>query len=134
MRKTYSEMSQLETFSERLEYLKLTGVEYQSPREISLSFYKSRAWLITAERIKIRDLGCDLGVFGVDIDGPIFVHHINPITQEDIETNSWKLYSPENLISTSLNTHNIIHYRTKPQEEYVERTPGDTTIWKKEDR
>ena len=128
--KKYSEVIELETFEERLEYLRLTGVSVESPRDISPAFYKSRQWKLVREEVARRDLGCDLGVFGVYIYGPIYVHHINPLTQQDIDANIYKkLYDPENLICTSLETHNIIHYRKTVEEPYVERTPGDTKLW-----
>lgn len=128
--KSYSEVIKLETFEERLEYLRLTGVSVESPRDISPAFYKSRQWKLVREEVARRDLGCDLGVFGVYIYGPIYVHHINPLTQSDIDNDIYKkLYDPENLICTSLETHNIIHYRKKVEEPYVERTPGDTKLW-----
>lgn len=129
MDKSYSELNEFETFEERLEYLKLKGVSYESPRAISLSFYKNRRWRDVREAVLRRDLGCDLGVFGVYIYGSAYVHHINPITEEDIENDSPKLYDPENLITTSMDTHNIIHYRKQPTEPYLERTPGDTNLW-----
>ena len=128
--KKYSEVIKLKTFDERLEYLRLAGVSVESPRDISPAFYKSRQWKLVREEVARRDLGCDLGVFGVYIYGSIYVHHINPITQHDIEVNNYKkLYDHENLICTSLDTHNIIHYRKKVEEPYVERTPGDTKLW-----
>lgn len=132
MDKRYSEVIKLATFAERLEYLRLTGVSVESPRDISQAFYESRMWKAVREDIAKRDLGCDLGVFGVYIYGSIYVHHINPITQKDIENNVFsKLYGPENLICTSLETHNIIHYRKEIETTYVDRSPGDTTLWKR---
>jgi 5-methylcytosine-specific restriction endonuclease McrA len=76
-----------------------------------------------------RDLGFDLGVFGVYIDGPMLVHHINPINENDIVFVTERLMDPENLITTSANTHNLIHYNVKPKETWIERTPGDTKLW-----
>lgn len=128
--KRYSEVIKLATFEERLEYLRLTGVSVESPRHISQVFYKSRIWKAVREDIAKRDLGCDLGVFRIYIYGPIYVHHINPITQKDIDNNVFsKLYDPENLICTSLETHNIIHYRKEIETPYVDRSPGDTKLW-----
>lgn len=124
----YSEVVKLKTFDERLDYLKLWNVPHVSPRGISQRLYKNAVWGETRDSIIKRDFGFDLGVFGIYIDGPIYVHHINPITEEDLM--EWRpcLLDPENLISTSLNTHNFIHY--KPGDTpYVERTPGDTTLW-----
>lgn len=130
--KRYSEVIKLATFAERLEYLLLTGVSVESPRDISEAFYKSRMWKAVREDIAKRDLGCDLGVFGIYIYGSIYVHHINPITQKDIENNVFrKLYDPENLICTSLDTHNIIHYRKEIETTYVDRSPGDTKLWQR---
>lgn len=116
------------TYEERVAYLKLWGQPHTSPRSISQSFYKHRLWLDTREAIIKRDMGSDLGMFGVYIYGPILVHHINPINQEDIERWSEKLFDPENLISTSINTHNRIHYVPKDL-PYVERQSGDTKLW-----
>lgn len=127
--KSYSEASLFNSFEERLEYLKLKGVRYESPRAISQSFYKSKRWRDVREEVLRRDLGCDLGVFGVYIFGPTYVHHINPITEEDLHNDSPKLYDPDNLITTSMETHNAIHYRNRPTEPYLERTPGDTKLW-----
>lgn len=127
--RTYSEMILLESYKERLEYLKLNDNNSLSPRHMSMDFYKSHAWLTTRDYILQRDLGFDLGVFGIYIEGAMYVHHINPITEEDIVYGTKKLHDPENLITTSGDTHNKIHYSQKEKEEYVERTPGDTILW-----
>ena len=124
----YSDVVKFETFDERFNYLKLCGVPHTSPRGISEAFYKSKAWLQTRDLIIARDMGCDLGVFGVYIYSSIYVHHINPLTEDDIVQWSDSLIDPENLICTSLNTHNLIHYKpdTTP---YIERKPNDTKLW-----
>ena len=127
--KSYSELMELESFDERLEYLKLLDNNVTSPRHMSMSFYKSDAWIKTREYIIRRDLGFDLGVFGVYIPTDVIVHHINPINENDIVNFSRRLLDPENLITTSVETHNKIHYKTKPKEVWVERTPGDTKEW-----
>jgi len=127
--RTYSELVLLGTYDERLEYLMLEGVELSSPRAMSQSFYKSKQWKAIRESIIKRDFGCEIGILGIYIYGPIYVHHMNPITEVDIDNNDPKLYDPENLISVSLNTHNIIHYRTIAPEPYVERSAGDTKLW-----
>lgn len=126
---TYSELIKFESFDERLDYLKLWNVPHTSPRSISESFYKSKAWREVREFIIRRDLGCDLGKFGVYIYGSIYVHHVNPITEEDIVQWSDSLIDPENLISTSLTTHNFIHYKPDDKVPYVERQPNDTKLW-----
>lgn len=127
--RNYSELIQLESFNERLEYLKLGDNNVLSPRHMSMPFYKSDLWKNTREMILQRDLGFDLGVFGVYIDGAMYVHHINPITEHDIIHLTKPVIDPENLITTSGDTHNKIHYSHKEKEVYVERTPGDTILW-----
>ena len=127
--RTYSEMIKLKSHSERLEYLKLGDNNFRSPRHMSMNFYKSHAWLTVRDQILQRDLGFDLGVFGVYIDGPMYVHHINPIEEYDIIHMTRKLLDPENLITTSDDTHKKIHYNKEEKEEWVERKPGDTILW-----
>lgn len=127
--RNYTELSQIVSFSERLEYLKLLDNNATSPRHMSLDFYSSNLWKSLRRTIIDRDLGFDLGVFGVYIDGPKFVHHINPIEEYDIVYCTNKLIDPENLITTSLDTHNAIHYVIEVKEPWVERTSGDTKFW-----
>lgn len=124
----YSDVIKFATFDERFNYLKLWGVPHTSPRGISEALYKSKRWLQTRDFIIARDMGCDLGVFGVYIYSSIYVHHVNPVTEDDIIQWSDSLFDPENLICTSLNTHNLIHYKpdTIP---YIERKPNDTKLW-----
>lgn len=126
---SHSELTQLETFDERLEYLKLWGVPHTSPRHLSQSFYKHKLWLATRDAIIKRDWGFDLGVFGIYIHGPVYVHHMNPLSEEDILEWSPKLFDPENLIATSMKTHNLIHYKPSEKLPYVERRPEDTKLW-----
>ena len=128
MERCYSDLLKLEDYGSKLEYLKLLDNNAESPRSISMEFYKSDLWKLTRKEIISRDLGFDLGVFGMYIEGPIYVHHINPISKEDIINDTRKLTDPENLICTSHNTHIAIHYK-KAEEEYVERRPGDTILW-----
>ena len=127
--KSYSEMLKLATFEERLEYLKLLDNNATSPRHMSEAFYKSHTWRVVRKSIIDRDFRFDLGVDGVYISGPVFVHHINPIDEYDIIYQTPKLLDPENLITTSLDTHNLIHYNQEEREVWVERTPGDTKQW-----
>lgn len=126
--RTYSELTKLKTFSERLEYLRLKDYVYESPRTISYSFYKSPPWRLFAKDIRHRDLGFDLGVDGIGIPGKIIVHHLNPVTEEDIITMSPMLMDPENVIICSVSTHNFIHYGSKIAIP-PERKPGDTKLW-----
>lgn len=127
--RSYSELIKLDSFEERLEYLKLLDNNALSPRHMSMDFYQSRIWKLTRKKIIKRDLGFDLGVFGVYIDGPMLVHHINPINEQDIIFMTDKVLDPENLITTATLTHNIIHYNQKVKEPWVERKPGDTKLW-----
>jgi hypothetical protein len=127
--KSYSELLKLESFEDRLTYLKLLDNNVLSPRHMSRAFYQSDMWKLTRKQIIDRDLGFDLGVFGVYIEGPMLIHHINPITEDDIIFQTAKLLDPENLITTSGHTHNLIHYNKKLKEQWVERKPGDTKLW-----
>jgi 5-methylcytosine-specific restriction endonuclease McrA len=127
--RTYSELIKLDNFDARLEYLKLLDNNVTSPRHMSGPFYQSNIWKHIRKQILGRDLGFDLGVFGVYIDGPMYVHHINPINESDIIYQTARLLDPENLITVSMDTHNLIHYNKKEKEQWVERTPGDTKLW-----
>ena len=135
--RTYSELSLLPTFEERYRYLRLTGQVGQETfgfdRYLNQVFYRSQRWKKIRDHVIIRDNGCDLGVEGYEIHGRIIIHHMNPITIEDIERESSYLLDPEFLICTVHNTHNAIHYGderlliTAP----VERTINDTCPWRK---
>lgn len=135
--RTYSELSLLPTFEERYRYLRLTGQVGQETfgfdRYLNQVFYRSQRWKKIRDHVIIRDNGCDLGVEGYEIHGRIIIHHMNPITIEDIERESNYLLDPEFLICTVHNTHNAIHYGderlliTAP----VERTINDTCPWRK---
>lgn len=127
--KSYSDLIKFHSFQERLDYLKLLDNNALSPRHMSEGFYKSHAWRVLRKQIIDRDLGFDLGVNGVYVVGPFIIHHINPISEYDIIERTDKLLNPENLITTSINTHNLIHYNQKEKEVWVERTPGDTILW-----
>lgn len=127
--KSYKEALKFNSFNERLEYLKLLDNNATSPRHMSEEFYKSYAWRTVRKQVISRDMGFDLGIFGVYIDGPMFVHHINPICEDDILYGTKKLLDPNNLITVSLETHNKIHYNQQESTEWVERKPGDTKLW-----
>lgn len=135
-KRCYSELRQLQTFQERYDYLKLAG-EVGNPtfgynRYFNQSFYHSSEWRNVRNEVILRDNGCDLGVNDYEIHGRIYIHHINPITLQDIETLSDNLLDPDNLICVTFDTHNAIHYgdeRTLPKVP-LERTPGDTCPWR----
>lgn len=124
---TYSELIKHNSYEDRLRLLILNDYNYNSPREGLDNFYKSYAWLSVRREVIKRDLGFDLGVIGVSIEGKVIVHHIDPVTPEDIINNHPKLLDMENLITVSLKTHNIIHYGEV--ETPIERRPGDTKLW-----
>lgn len=136
--KTYSELSQLPTFKERYRYLKLNGQVGKSTfgfdRYLNQVFYRSQKWKSIRDQVIIRDNGCDLGVDGHDIHGRVLIHHMNPITIDDIRNESDFLLDPEFLICVTHNTHNAIHYGdeslliTTP----VERTKNDTCPWRRD--
>jgi hypothetical protein len=129
MKRSYSELIQLKSHAERLGYLKLLDNNVTSPRHMSGNFYRSKTWKAIRQMVIDRDLGFDLGIFGVYIDGPMLVHHINPIDESDIVYQTNKLFDPENLITVSGNTHNLIHYNKMEKEQWVERRSGDTKLW-----
>lgn len=135
--KTYTELSKLSTFEERFEYLQLTDGRvgedtFGFDRYLNQQFYKTAEWRRLRDQLILRDDGCDLGVDGYQIYGRIIIHHMNPITKDDILRQSDYLTNPDYLICTTHNTHNAIHYGdesllvTGP----VERTKNDTCPWK----
>ncbi len=135
MIRTYSELIRFSTFEERFEYLKLSGevgVEtFGVDRYLNQIFYRSKEWKKIRRDIIIRDDGCDLGMEGHDIFGKIYIHHMNPISVEDVINRSPDIFDPEFLICVSLNTHNAIHYSDESilPKLPVERKPGDTKLW-----
>lgn len=134
--RTYSELIQIPTFEERFEYLKLRSIvgneTFGFDRYLNQQFYRSKEWKDLRNYIYVRDCGCDLGVEGRDIFGKYMIHHMNPITIYDIDDSTEYLLNPEYLVTTSLNTHNAIHYGDKSLlvTEPIERTIGDTKLWK----
>ena len=134
--RTYSELMLLPTFEERFEYLKLDSkvgeATFGFERYLNQNFYHSYEWKQIRRDVILRDNGCDLGVEGYDIFGPIIVHHMNPVTSNDIVLATKELMNPEFLISTRLETHNALHFgdisllNNRP----IERRPGDTCPWK----
>ena len=113
--RTYTELNKLKTFKERFEYLKLDNVvgeeTFGFDRWLNQQFYKSKEWRRIRDYVIARDCGCDLGSPDHEIiDERILIHHINPITKEDIINNTDFLLNPEYLITTINNTHQAIHY------------------------
>ena len=135
--RTYSELITLPTFEDRYEYLKINGKigeeTFGFDRYINQQLYqRSQKWKSIRDKVIIRDNGCDLSMEGYEIWGKIIIHHMNPITIEDIERESDFVFNPEYLISTSLNTHNAIHYGDENSliKAPIERTKYDTCPWR----
>lgn len=136
--RTYSELMSLPTFEERFKYLQLNGSvgseTFGYDRYLNQAFYgKSQEWKDIRDYVIIRDNGCDLGMEGYEIQGRIYVHHMNPINVEDIIHQSSFLINPEFLICTTHNTHNAIHYGDEglliPNKPII-RTENDTCPWR----
>lgn len=137
--KTYSELIALPTFEERYRYCRLGGVvgeeTFGFDRLVNQFFYqRSREWDAVRRYVILRDNGCDLGIPGREIQGKILVHHMNPLYLRDIELKSDILLDPEFLISTSLMTHNAIHYGDESLLilNPIERTKNDTCPWRRD--
>ena len=134
--KTYSELIKLKTFEERYEYLRLGGIvgreTFGFDRYLNQTFYKTDEWLSIRDHVIVRDNGCDLGIEGREIHSRILVHHMNPITKEDILSRSEHLLNPEYLICTIKSTHDAIHYGDESLliKLPVERRKNDTCPWK----
>ena len=134
--RTYSELIQLPTFEERFNYLRLDGVvgkdTFGFDRYLNQQFYRSSEWKRIRNQVIVRDNGCDLGIDGYEIHGRILIHHINPISIEDLQHMSDLLMNPEYLICVSHRTHNAIRYGdeslivTAP----IERSQNDTCPWR----
>ena len=137
--KTYSELITLPTFEERYEYLKIGGAvgkeTFGYDRYLNQILYTSDEWRKFRRDIIIRDNGCDLACPGFDIpEGvKILIHHINPITMEDVLNRDPKIFDPENVIATILNTHNAIHYGDASLLTLapLERSKNDTCPWRR---
>lgn len=135
--RTYSELITLPTFEERFRYLQLGGKvgedTFGHDRYLNQMFYTSDEWRRIRRDVIVRDNGCDLGIQDREIHGLIIIHHMNPITIEDIINRSEFLLNPEYLISTVKNTHDAIHFSderiliTDP----IKRRPNDTCPWKR---
>lgn len=135
MIRTYTQLQKLPEFLDRFEYLRLAGKVGQETfgfdRYLNQQLYTSPRWKAVRDIVIIRDGACDLGVPGYELSSRIYVHHMNPITVNDILLNNDLVWDPEFLICTSFDTHNAIHYGTQDSLPQLptERTPGDTTPW-----
>ena len=136
--RTYTELSQLETFMERFNYLKLEGVigedTFGFDRYLNQVFYTSQEWRHARDIVIVRDNGNDLGVNGFGISKRnLIVHHMNPICVEDILKRKENILNPEYLICVSRSTHQALHYGNLDllPKDIVDRKPNDTCPWKK---
>lgn len=133
--RSYPELRRIETFEDRFKYLALKGIVGDSTfgfdRYINQQFYTSREWRQIRHHVIARDNGCDLGIEGYEIHSKLIIHHMNPMTADDIVQGDEDILNPDFLITTTLQTHNAIHYgdeRLLPR-PFVERRPGDTKLW-----
>lgn len=133
--RTYSELMRLGTFEQRYEYLALRGqvgeMTFGFDRYMNQQFYTSREWRSVRNEVIVRDNGCDLGIEGYEIHKGLYIHHMNPMTADDIKHGNPDILEPEYLITCTHQTHNAIHYGDKsllnvPREP---RRPGDTKLW-----
>lgn len=135
MIRNYRELRRFETLEERFKYLSLRGTVGHSTfgfdRWINQEFYTSREWRNLRHEIIVRDEGCDLGIPGYEIHERLAIHHMNPMTVEDIEQGNEDILNPEFLITVSHRTHNAIHYGDQSllPRPLVARTSGDTKLW-----
>lgn len=137
MQKTYSELLRIQSFEDRFAYLNLQGVvgdfTFGGHRQLNQILYNSDEWKSTRRKVILRDNGCDLGIQGYPIAGKILIHHMNPITIDDILNRHPCVFDLENLICCSMDTHNAIHYGNEsglPRYSLVTREPGDTCPWR----
>ena len=136
MYRTYNELILLQTFEERFDYLRLNGqcseVTFGGHRLLNQMLYRSPKWQEVRRRVIIRDSGCDLGIEDRPINDQILIHHINPITIDQVTNFDPCIFDLNNLISVSKKTHNAIHYgdgTNLAPSTITERKPGDTRLW-----
>ena len=133
--RTYSELRQHKDIMDRYQYLKLRGqvgeMTFGFDRYMNQMFYRSAEWKKVRQEVIWRDQGCDLGIEGYEIHSGLYIHHLNPMTVADIRDGNADILDPEFLITTTLPTHNAIHYGDEKQLPgvLVERRRGDTKLW-----
>lgn len=135
MIRTYRELRSISTFEERYEYLRLGGLVGQATfgfdRYLNQALYQSREWKHTRNGVILRDESCDLGISDREIHSQLVMHHINPISIEDLEIGNDCIFDPDNLVTTSLRTHNAIHFGDASllPKLPIERKRNDTSLW-----
>lgn len=133
--KTYSELKQLQTFEERYEYCKLGGIigetTFGFDRYLNQQFYRSPEWKRIRREIILRDEGCDLAFPGYEIHSRIYIHHLNPISEDELLHGVEAIINPNNLVCVSFDTHQAIHYGDSSllPKTPIERRPNDTKLW-----
>lgn len=132
--RSYSELVTIDSFEDRIRYLQTRNsvgmYTYGGTRSVNQSFYRSQLWRSLRNKIILRDNGCDLAHKDYPIDGRIYIHHINPITVDDIVNRSESLTDPDNLVCVSFRTHQTIHYAEDIPEPVKERHMNDTIPWR----
>lgn len=135
MTRSYQELLTFLTYEDRIMYLEIkqrvSDETFGSSRYLNQDFYQSKEWRNFRHKVIVRDLGCDLGLAGYEIHGPIYIHHINPLSKADIINRSNLLFDLNNVVCVSFDTHQLIHYGFSKNRRniLVERVPGDTRLW-----
>lgn len=133
--RTYSEMIRVRSFEDRFDYLNLHGEvgreTFGFDRWLNQAFYRSREWRSLRSFVIVRDEGCDLAVPGYEIHDRVYIHHMNPMTKDQLIQGDEDVLDPEFLVLVSHRTHNAIHFgdRSLLPQDYVPRRPGDTKLW-----
>lgn len=133
--KTFRELSEIDTLEDRFEYLVLNGdvghPTFGFNRWMNQNFYRSSEWKVVRRHVIVRDEGSEMGLFDFPIAGSPQIHHINPLTLQDIELLTDNLLDPENLVCVSHRTHNAIHFGDRSQlpQISIAREAGDTNLW-----
>lgn len=133
--RTYTELMEIDEFEDRFQYLMLRGAvgrpTFGHERWLNQKFYTSREWRNLRSFVIERDRACDLAVRGYDIHTKLIIHHMNPVQADDLRHGNDDIFEPEFLITTTLRTHNAIHYGDERQlpKPFVERRRGDTKLW-----
>ena len=135
--RTYTELSKLDNLEDRFNYLKINGIvgddTFGFDRYINQKFYQSKEWKNTRNYVIARDMGNNMGLPNNEINGKIYVHHMNTINVDDIKNSSDYLLNPEYLVCVSEDTHNAIHYgdiSLIKKNDILDRKPNDTCPWK----
>lgn len=140
MTRSYTELARLQDLESRYHYLALRSrvgeATFGFERHVNQAFYASTQWRNIRSYVIARDSGCDLGVDGFEIHQRIYIHHMNPMTLDDIEQGNPDILDPEFLISVTHRTHNAIHFGDEKQlpRLFVARRAGDTDLWKTPER